>query len=82
MIDERTKNEMDYLFDLVLSTSTKIVDHQHAANLKILEMIPVECRAEVLMTMLRTNSEMLTAVSESFKEVRGLIEMINENMKN
>ena len=32
------------------------------------------------MTMLRTNSEMLTAICESAKELRGLIEMINENM--
>ena len=80
MIDERAKNEMDYLFDLVLSTSIKIADHQHAANLKILEIIPAEHRAEVLMTILRTNSEMLATACESFKEVRGLIEMISENM--
>ena len=40
----------------------------------------IELRAEVLMTILRTNSEMAVTACESFKEVRGLIEMINENM--
>lgn len=79
MINEQTKAEMDYLFNLALSTSIKIADHQHAANLKILEFIPAENRAEVFMTMLTTNSQMLTAVCESFKELRGLIEMINEH---